>query len=251
MDLNTRESTLILEDIPFDEVTLNTNEVRLYRPDRFVIDPQTGTLKLLIDIGMWESRSAGVYDIDTDTFQEIEPYNHSELLPLSDGRVLIYGNNFIGGDEQLKFSASLDDVTNPEVLLDLTELPDYLEKYGALSVYTAIEIQAGMLRVFVYPLLVSPPPANGIYVYYFDFEIESGVASEVKQVKLGEREYVSNSYAGVVSPDGMSIAIYGSYAVSGTGTEAGIMQIYDLTSGEPTDDVFPDRVGEFKWDQQS
>lgn len=247
MDLNTGAAHLLLADIPFDASAPNTSDFRLYTPDRFVIDPQTDALKLLIHIVIWEYSAVGVYDIAAGNFQEIELYNHTQLLPLSDGRVLIYGNSFIGGEAELEIAASLGDVANPELMLDLNTVPGAAETYIALSAYQAVEIQAGKLRVFVYPLDVKIPLEDGIHKFYFDFDLESGTVSEVQVVRLGEMEYSSDITAGPVSPDGMKVAVYGSYAVSETGTEAGTMQIYNLMTGEPTSDLFPDRVGEFQW----
>ncbi len=246
MDLATREAEQIIENIPFDDVNLNTEQARYYTPDRFVMD-EAGALKLLVNIGIWEFSAAGVYDISSGTLQEIEPYVHSQLLPLSDGRVLIYGNNFIGGDATLEIATSLNNLDDPEVVLDLITLPDYAETYGALAVYEAVEMEAGTLRFFAYPLQVYPPPVNGLGAYYFEYDLESGSASEVQQVRLGDEEYNSDSNVGIVSPDGMSIAMYSDYVVNETGTEAGSMQVYDLTTSEPTDDVFLDRVSEFQW----
>src|SRR5690606_36705823 len=129
----------------------------------------------------------------------------------------------------------------------LNTVPGAESTYIALSAYHAVESHAGMLRVFVYPLDVKIPLANGIHMFYFEFDLETGMVSEVLVIRLGEMEYSSDITAGPVSPDGMKVAVYGSYAVSETGTEAGTMQIYNLMTWEPTSDLFPDRVGEFDW----
>ncbi len=104
MDMSTREKRQLLENVDLKADASNAIDLRLYQPVRFVNDTDGKPAQIIVSIGLWEGGTVGVYDLASDALQTLEGQVHTSLLPLSDGRVLVYGNNGLGGSSALDIS---------------------------------------------------------------------------------------------------------------------------------------------------
>jgi hypothetical protein len=236
------ESRLILEDVPYTEGMESVDPVRFYVPFQFVDD------KLIVSVRFWEGSGFGVLDIETEVFQEQSPVTHTRLLPLSDGRVLLYGNSEIYGDYNLEIAPSLDDINTREIMLDLETLSP--SDTSPLYIDEAVEIEPGIVRVmgssFVFATRESP-------YLYFDLNIETVevVSDGLVEFPLIEADENRQSWLHTLSPDGVLIAQYRNLDVrtdlNSNGTLFGELVFYDLEVGEFFTPELEGEVGAFQW----
>jgi hypothetical protein len=241
VDLGTRETRQLLADVPLEESASNAGELRVFWPERFVLDEDGTASKLIVDVGVWEWRTSGVYDLASGEFQELEGQLHTSLLPLSDGRVLVYGNTGVGGEGSLHIADSLEDINTYSQVVLFSTLTE-----GTLFADQAVEIEPGIMRVFGPALTLTPAEVNALY-FYFDFDLAAGTASEVNFVTLAENSESANTIAGKLSPDGRFIPVYLNALFTDFGSIYGAFKLVDVTTGETSAAEFPDMVGVFHW----
>lgn len=230
MDLATRETRQILEDVLLAAQASNAGEYRIYQPQMFV----AGTNKLIIDIGVWEWNTVGVYDLRSGELQELEGQLHTTLLPLYDGYVLLYGNSGVAGEFALH-TAPLTDINAYERVLDFSAVTD-----ATLYAEQAVEIEPGVARVFGTASAAGHSPAD-LNVFWFDFDTATNTASNFTT------QPVSGEFSGQLSPDGKVVAVYRNADFNSVGTVTGNVTLVDLTNGETLTANLPNQVTAFQW----
>ncbi|MCZ7542431.1 MAG: hypothetical protein M5R40_02320 [Anaerolineae bacterium] len=239
LDLGARETRQLLADVPLDEGASNAADYRIYQPERFVLDDAGQPAALIVDAGVWEWNTVGVYDLASGALQELGGQLHTSLLPLSDGRVLLYGNSGLAGEFALHVAESLDDIN------DFSEVLSFGALTGAtLFAEQAVEISPGIVRVFGSALSERPEEA---LAFSFDFDVTAGTATEVQFVTLSEGDESSNTVTGRLSPDGRLIPVYLNALWTDAGSLYGNFALLDLDTGARVTAEFPETVGVFRW----
>ena len=194
--------------------------------------------KLLVDIGIWEWNTVGVYDLSSGTLQELAGQLHTDLLPLHDGRVLLYGNSAVSGEPALHVADSLDNINT------YTEFVNFSTLTGdTLFAEQAIEVAPGQVRVFG-PTIPGVP--NATTAFYFDVDMTANTTSSVNFVVLSANSE-TNTVAGSISPDGALLPVHLNALWTDAGSIYGALKLLDLTTGQPAMIEFPDTVGAFRW----
>jgi hypothetical protein len=243
-DLASQESQLLYEDTPYNRDMPNTASVRYYDPVDFVDD------KLIVRIGLWEGYGPGVYDFESGTIQELDRFRPSDLLKLSDGRVIIYGNAEVWGDPNLAIAESLDDINQTEILVDL----ETLSPSAPLFVEEVIETAPGMVRVMGSTYNLEGP--THFPLFYFDLDTEIGELGAEGIVGYGYLPSGENDYTGqgTSSPDAQFVAQYLNAQVdtylNPNGIIFGQLVFYELNTGETIPSNFPGKVALFQWAKQ-
>jgi dipeptidyl aminopeptidase/acylaminoacyl peptidase len=240
-DLASEESQLLYEDNPYRREMTDVAPVRYYSPVQFVDD------RLIVRIGLWEGHGPGVYDFESGAVEELKRFRPSDLLMLSDGRVLVYGNNEVWGDQNLAIAPSLDDINRSEVLVDLVALsPD-----APLFVDDVIEIAPGIVRVMGSTYNLEGP--TELPLFYFDLDTETG---ELSADGIVGYTYATSDedmlvWQGPPSPDAQFIVQYLNMGVdtdlNPNGIIFGELIFYNLLTGETVTPDLPNRVALFQW----
>jgi hypothetical protein len=241
LDLDTRETRQLLVDVPVAADGSNMAEYRIYRPEMFVLDEAGKADKLIVDVGVWEWNSAGVYDLETGDLQELEGQIHTRLLPLSNGKVLVYGNSGFAGEFGLHMADSVEDINDYQEALNFRSLTE-----NTLYAEQAVEIEPGIVRVFGQALGEDPMAAT---VFYFDYNVETGEATPVNFVTVAEADENNYTLPGKLSPDGDLLPVFLDTIFSDQGGFQARLALFDLTAGEPLDLPLPELVGQFEWQQ--
>ncbi|MDX1995684.1 MAG: WD40 repeat domain-containing protein [bacterium] len=240
-DIASGESRLLYEDNPYTRGMTDVDPVRYYTPLQFVDD------SLIVRISLWEGFGPGVYDFERGAVEEPDRFRPSDLLMLSDRRVLVYGNNEVWGDQNLAIADSLDDINRSEVLVDLVALsPD-----APLFVEEAIEIAPGMVRVMgsTYNLEGS----TELPLFYFDLDTETGELSAdgIVGYRYATSEENMLVWQGPPSPDAQFIVQYLNIQVATdlnpNGIIFGQLIFYNLLTGETLTPDLPNSVALFRW----
>jgi hypothetical protein len=241
MDMGTRQTRQLLANVELDPSASNADKLRLYSPQMFAVEPDGKASKLIVDIGVWEWGTAGVYDLATGQLQELQGHVHTHLLPLSDGRVLVYGNNGLDGASSLHIAGSFADINTNSEVLNFSTLTD-----AVLFAEQAVEIQPSVVRVFGSTIGGNTPP--DVYaVFYFDYTVSSGVASALNVVPLSTGAESSNTNYGKLSPDGSLLPVYLNALWTDAGTIYGQFKLFDLGQGAATAVNTPKIVSAFQW----
>jgi hypothetical protein len=239
LDLGTRETRQLLADVPLDASASNAGEFRIYQPELFVLDNDRQISKLIVDVGIWEWNTVGVYDLASGELQELEGQVHTNLLPLSGGRVLLYGNGGVAGEPALHIAESLDDINNFTEVVSFRSLTD-----ATLFAEQAVEIRLGVVRIFG-PALA--PESEGALAFYFDFDVQAGTAGSVNFAALAAGDESGNPVPGRLSPDGSLVPVYLNALWTDFGSIYGDFELLDLEAHETVAAEFPETVGVFHW----
>jgi hypothetical protein len=242
MDLGTRETELVLENVPLEEMASNAAEFRIYVPEMFVMDENGMAEKLIVDVGIWEWNTVGVYDLQSGDFQELEGQFHTDLLPLADGRVLLYGNSGVAGEPTIDIAASLDDINTHTELVNFGALIEN----GVLFANQAVEIEPGVVRVFG-PHIRFGQDSAGEIAMYFDYDLDSGEMVNTNTVSVASDEEFPNVQTWTLSPDGSIVPVYNSPLWTDAGSIYGEFMLIDLNTGEVVSAPFPEIVSIFRW----
>ncbi len=240
-NLANRETSQILEDVPLAEMASNANEYRIYQPQNFVLNADGTVSKLIVDIGQWEWNSAGVYDIATGELTELDGQLHTDILALSDGRALIFGNSAVSGEGSLYIADSLDDINNSELLIlfhELTEATMFAEK--------AVEIENGIVRVFGSAITLSANSDTPLH-FYFDVDLETRtVIGEVQLMTLTDN---LDQYADTLqlSPDASLIPIYYDARFGDAGIVYGDIRLLNIVTQDIIELGVPESVSVFQF----
>lgn len=236
LDLGTRETRQLLENVEVNADGNNMNEFRLYAPEQFVMDKDGKASKLVVDVGVWEWNTVGVYDLASGDLQVLEGQTHTDLLPLSDGRVLVYGNTGLGGEPVLDVANSLDDInTYTEVV-----------KFGSVTSATlfaeqAVEVQPGVVRVFGQSLGAFP---DQVKTFILDYDLNTNIVGQVHMtfIQNTSQEPVN---LGTLSPDGKFLPVHLDAQFTDAGTPYGNFSLVEL--GPDTVTPIEGAVGLFGW----
>lgn len=235
LDLGTRETRQLLQDVPLTENAGNANEYRLYQPERFVLGVDGAPGQLVVDIGVWEWNSVGIYDLGTGELQELRGKLHTDLLPLYGGKALVYGNNGVDGAFSLHLADSLNDINSITEVVAFAELTD-----DTLFAEQATEIAPGTVRVV--GTVIGPAVQGG---FYFDYDLMAQEAGAVEVFYLFG-ETANPTVFGDISPDGGVLPIYNRMTWYDDGRVEGELVLDDLATGENLYTA-SEPVGPFRW----
>lgn len=238
LDLSTHQTRQLLENVPFTPDSESVGELRTYAPDKFIWGTNGEVAQLVVEIGMWEWVTAGIYDLSTGELQINEEITYTDLLPLYGGRVLIYGNNAMNGNPVLRVAVDGHDISiNSEVL----SFSDLIDNVITLFASQGLEIAPGTVRILGTVFSNEPEPRG----FYIDYNLMSNEVLSVSTFAMP----VSESSAVEIAPmstDGALIPIYDTVGWRETGGIFGHLSIFDLASGEEIISV-PDFVSNFQW----
>jgi hypothetical protein len=241
LDLGTRQTHQLLADIPLEESAANTDGLRRYLPKQFVPGDDGTMAKLVVDVGIWEWNSDGVYDLATGALQELAGQTHTDLLPLNDGRVLLYGNGGVAGEPFLHIAASLDDINTNAELLNFGSFSD-----APMFASQAIELKPGLVRVFGSGIATKP---TDVGIFYFDYDLATNaVSGNLNFVGLSPASQ-SGVVPGQLSPDGLLLPVYTDALWTDGGNLTGGVELFHILSGETITAAFPKKVSVFHWQQ--
>lgn len=245
-DLTTRSTRQLLVNQPLDLPDTHVSQLRIYTPNKFVANVEGRTTRLIVDIGIWEWNTVGVYDLMTDTLQEFETHRdvrlHTDLLPLSDGRVLLYGNNMMAGEPALHRAESLDDINTYTKIFVFPSLENV-----RLFAWDAVEIRPGIVRIFGTAVTIDAKkrPTGRLETFILDYDMQAGTAGDLSFISVPDDVNENNLY-GPVSADGMLLPILSKLDFSDDAT-VGEARLLNLETGELTVDPFATAAGLFHW----
>lgn len=234
LDLGTRETRQLLADT--DLVGNNeTSEFRRYQPQQFVIGADGRAAKLVVDVGVWEWNSVGVYDLETGVFTQLEGQDHTNILPLESGFVLVYGNSAVAGEPALSVAPGIDQINEAVEVVKFADLTDKI-----LFAEQAVEIAPQLVRVYGQTITETPGEFG---IFYVDYSLVSG-AGTVNFITIAAPE---GAMYGGLSPDGAVLPVYIYPLYRDYGTIFGALQLRDMASGEILAVDLPETVGVFAW----
>lgn len=237
LDLSTRETRQLLVDVDLTGPDDPPSQFRRYEPQQFALGQDERVEKLVIDVGVWGWDSAGVYDLATGAFIELEGQDHTNILPLEGGAALIFGNSGVAGEPALSIAPSLDQINEALEVVRYTDLTD-----ATLFFEQAVEIAPQVVRV--YGQTISQTPGE-FGIFYFDYNLVSG-AGAVNFITVAEPGQESARY-GRLSPDGAMLPIYVNPLTRDYGTILGTLHLLDVVSGETLAVDLPEAVSIWAW----
>lgn len=164
---------------------------------------------------------------------------HTDLLPLSDGRVLLFGNGGMAGEAGLHIAGSLHDINSYTEALNFRSLTEF-----TLFATQAVEIQPGVVRII--GIALTAP--DEVSAFYFDFDTQTSMAGAVNFVPVASGEGVYAEF-GTVSPDGALLPVYDTPLFTDFGSIYGSFRLIDLGAATPVDLAFPELVGIVRWQE--
>lgn len=239
LDLGTRETRPLVENVRLNPDRRNMGEMRIYQPERFVMSEDGAASHLIVYVGMWEWAGSGVYDLAAGTLVELEGRDFNKLLPLSDGRVLVYGNNMIDGLPALHIANSFDDINAPNLLVSFDALGD-----APLFASQAVEMPSGNVRVYG---MTFGESADDYAVFTFDYDLNTSASSSVRPVTIATRNESDYTTTGWLSPDGGFIPATLNAEMTDYGVYYGTLRVVNLETGEPVALNLPENAALFQW----
>ena len=238
VDLSTRETRRLVQDVPLTEGATNAEEFRIYSPELFVLGNDGDAAWLVLDIGIWEWNSAGLYDLRAGELQMIDDVLYTDLLPLYGGRALIYGNNALDGEPVLRAASDLNTIETFDEVLNFSGLIENVTLFAD----QAVEIAPGTVRVFG-SMFGAAWDFNGRF--YFDYNLmeKSPIAVNMLPLPLSETGVVET---GPLSPDGELVPIYLDTIWTETGSKSGQVVIMDVATSEEVV-TLEGTVSAFQW----
>lgn len=239
-DLANRQTRQLLEDVPLAEMASNANEYRIYQPKAFVTDADGTVTDLVVDVGIWEWNTEGIYNLESNQFVELDGKLHTNILALTDGRALIYGNNGVDGEGSLYVAESLETINRATPVLYFHELTE-----AVLFADQAVEIESDVVRVFGSAITFTPSQPDDQH-FHFDFNINTGAAEDVQLMKLATTEESNYTVVGELSSTGNVIPVHMNTQYTDEGSIYGAFKLVNLLTGESIPAPFPDVVGVFR-----
>lgn len=249
LDLGTRETTQLLEDKPLSEAGNTPGDSRMYSPKQFVLDETGDVAHLIVDVQLYEWNSEGVYDLETGEWQELgvsladvmpslpDGVTLSNMLPLADGRVLVYGGYV--GEVSLYVADSLD-----ALVVEDPELYRLFPGRATLFPTQAVELSPGLVRVFG-SATINTPETNA---FYFDFDVDGfTLPGDIDLTLLSTADESDNTVAGALSPDGNFVPAYLNARFTDAGSIYGEVRLLNVTDGTQISVSLPEMLGEFVW----
>lgn len=180
--------------------------------------------QLLADVGIWESRVPAIVDLNSGEITEAPRYEMSGVRVISEGRLVLYHNSFIGIRPGLD-RATAETINTPETIADGTFGID--GQFEQNFVYDLAELENGDLRVIIEWL--DPDTASGqipVHRALIDYDITTGTGSYV--IEAGADTAFSSLNRPSLSADGLFVVGYAEFD-NQTGTYSGL-QIYDIAA---------------------
>lgn len=237
-DLTARETVQLLKDVPLDANGSNMPDFRLYEPAQFVRDADGAVSGLIVNVGVWEWQTPGIYDLEAGELTLLEGQVHTRALPLSSGKLLLYGNGGVAGEMSLSLVDGIESFDDRRVIVDFADVSSF-----TLFAEKAVEIQPDTVRVVGSALI---PPGDSHTAFVFDVSLTDNTVSDPILLTLGEDPSV-NVVAGAISPDGALMAVYTNATYTPTGAISGTLSLIDLTTGEIIESGLPDEVSTLAW----
>lgn len=222
-DLAKRQTRQLLQDVRIEPSETVGGEFQIHFPEQFVRGVDGKPAKLIVDVGVWEWNTVGVYDLATGDFQVLEGQNYTGILPLYGDKVLLYGNNGVAGLPGLALAESLDDINTYSEVLDfgaVTATPLFAEQ--------AVEIHPGVVRIFGQGIPAFPDEAK---VFYLDYNLMEDTVGQMQVVTL-RNDSGGAVYMGELSPDGSLMPVYHDGQYTDWGTIYGALDVIDLATNE-------------------
>lgn len=232
LDLATRETALILADVPMDTNTPNFETVRGFQPVEFARDDEGEETKLVVESWLFEGKTVGVLDLNTGELIELEPFLHQRLLVADSGEVLLYGNGQIGPDEQrVRVANSINDLNTHEVAAEFNQFPS-----EGLYAWDAAEISPNVVRIIGtgWVNIAEGQMAS----FRFDLDLATRTASNFEFLDMPVNE---------LSPDGRTGVVYHDLTYTSNAENSGSVELIDLETGEALDVELPETVSAVKW----
>jgi hypothetical protein len=236
LDLGTQETRQLLADV---DLTGNANmtEFRLHSPQEFVTGEDGRATHLIVDVGVWEWNSAGVYDLTEDSFVQLENQDYMNILPLASGFTMVFGNGGIAGDPSLSIAPSLDAVNEAVRVVSFADMTD-----AVLFAEQAVEIASDVVRVYGQSITTEP---GQLILFWFDYNLVSG-AGPVNLVTVALPGQETSAY-GRLSPDGAVMPVWINNTFTDAGLVVGDLVLIDMTTGTVIESALPETVGQFSW----
>ncbi len=236
LDLSTRQTRQLLKDVRIEPSATNGGEFQIHFPERFVRGTDGKETKLIVDVGVWEWNTVGIYDLTSSRFHFLDGQNYTSLLPLYGERVLLYGNNAVGGINGLAMADSLEDINNYKDVLNFGDVTA-----STLFAEQAVEIHPGVVRIFGQSISAFP---DEVKLFYFDYDMMAKVVGQLHMITVPNKTggYV---YTGNLSPDGSLLPVYHDTIFTDANSPYGDFSLIDLTKNETT--VLVGTVGLFQW----
>lgn len=232
LDLATRETELILADVPMDRNTPNFGTVRGFTPVSFARDDEGEETKLVVESWLFEGKTIAVLDLNTGGLTELEPFLHHSLLVTDSGEVLLYGNGQIGPDEQrIRVAGNLDDLNAHEVAVEFNQFPS-----EGLYASEAAEISPDVVRVIGSGWVNIAEGQMASFV--LDLDLATRTASNFEFIDAPVSE---------LSPDGLIGVVYHDLSYTSNAENSGSVELIDLETGEALDVELPETVSALKW----
>jgi hypothetical protein len=238
MDLATRETRQILEDTPLEIAQSTGAEFRLQWPAQFVSDAEGQPTHLMVKMVTWEWGTVGVYALATGDFAVLEGREHYQALPLSDARVLLYGNGGIAGLPALHIADDLMRINDSVPTLQFSDFTDEV-----LFATQAVEYAPGKLRIIGQTISTTP---NELYGFTFDYDVTAGLIAPVRWLTFSDAAS-QLAQEGPLSPDGALLPVYQDVSWNEHGGISGRMTMLDVATGEMVPLTLPDTVSIFRW----
>jgi hypothetical protein len=237
LDLTMRQTRQVLTDVALDATESNIPDLRVYHPEQFVIGVDGKVSQLIVKVGVWEWNTVGVYDLVTGDFQMLEGQIHTDLLPLSNGKVLVYGNSGLAGSPALHIADSLKDINHYSELLQFGSVTS-----STLFANQALEIQPGIVRIFGEAIPAFP---DEVKLFYLDYDLTSNTVGQLHMIHL------QNSSGGSVvtakpSADGSILPVYQNTLYTDAGTPYGQFSLINLAKNDEAK-VFDGTISLFGW----
>lgn len=237
-DLTTRETRQLLEDIPLDANGANMADFRLYEPAQFVRDAEGAVSRLIVNVGVWEWQTPGIYDLESGELTLLEGQLYTRALPLYGDKLLLYGNGGVAGEMSLSLVDSTESFDGRRVVVDFADVSSF-----TLFAEKAVEVHPGTVRIVGTALI---PPGDKHTAFVFDANLMEDTVSDPILLTLGEDTSV-NVVAGAISPDGAIMAVYTNATFTPTGAITGDLSLIDLTTGETIESGLPNVVSALAW----
>lgn len=225
------EPRLLFADVPFDGSDINS--IRIIRQVQYI-----DSTRLLVIVGRWEWVDPAIYDLNAGTLTLAPAAQFSRALPLSDGRLALFSDTFIGGSLGLHVAR---DITAPTVWVagaDIASEPALIAD--------VVELGGGRLRVLGMQITTTDGVARPS-LFVLDVDTTTNTITPSPQTALTALSIEVPR----LSPDGRFVAgLAGgtpNIAYDPSAAYANILTLYEVNSG--TSQTYPELglVSQFRW----
>lgn len=209
------DARLLVADTPFDNQDVLS--VKVMQRARFI----NGN-RLLVTVGRWEWIDPAVYDLNSGSLTYPPPANYTRALALSDGRLALYSDSFVGGVLGLHVAS---DIANPTVMVAGADVA-----IEPALIADVVELGGGKLRLLGSQIA----EVEGVVrpaLFIVDVDIAANAVTPHPTTAIA---YLAIDQPRL-SPDGRVVAgLSGSspdYSVDNFGVFTGTLLLYEVGSG--------------------